>query len=78
MNKQTFYDKIRSSLFHGAISHGQVEGIEAILDECFKQAVQDSRQIAYILATVFHEVGGTMQPIKEIGEGKNRTYGHKV
>lgn len=78
MNKQTFYDKIRVSLFSGALGHGQVEGMEAILNECFTQGVTDPRQIACIMGNIFHEVAGTMQPIEEFGKGKNRTYGHRV
>ncbi len=78
MNRQSFFDEIRISLFHGVLSHDQVEGMEAILDECFTQGVEDPRQIACILGNVFHEVAGTMQPIEEVGKGKNRAYGHRV
>lgn len=55
-----------------------LDGIEAILLECERQGISDLRQIAYILATVKHETGNTMQPVEEIGKGKNRTYGHRV
>jgi len=78
MNYKNFYESIRLSLFKGKISQSQFEGIEALLNECNTQDVTDKRQIAYILATAFHEVAGTMQPIAEFGKGKNRTYGHKV
>ena len=78
MNRQTFFSEIRVSLFGNKLSEGQVEGIEALLDECNIQGVSDNRFIAYILATVYHETGKTMQPIKEIGEGKNMRYGRKI
>ena len=59
-------------------SEKQQEGIDAILNECEAQGVTDLRQIAYILGTVYHEVGGTMQPIEEVGRGRGRKYGHKL
>jgi putative chitinase len=37
--------------------------------------VIDLRWIAYMLATTFHEVAGTWQPIAEYGKGKGREYG---
>jgi len=78
MDRKIFYEKIKDSLFGGKLLQSQVDGIEAILEQCEKQAVTDLRHIAYILGTIFHEVGGTMRPIEEIGKGKNRTYGHRV
>lgn len=38
--------------------------------------VNDQRWAAYMLATVFHEVAGTWQPIAEYGRGKGLKYGH--
>jgi predicted chitinase len=35
----------------------------------------DPRWIAYLLATVFHEVAGTWKPIEEFDKGKGRKYG---
>jgi hypothetical protein len=35
----------------------------------------DLRQLAYILATAFHETARTMQPIAEYGRGRGRAYG---
>jgi len=77
MNRQLFYDKVRDTLFGGKLSQGQVQGMEAILDMA-EGIVTDYRQLAYIMATGYHETDKTMQPIEEYGKGRNRTYGHKV
>lgn len=55
----------------------QVAGMEAILDGAAKIGLRTDH-LAYCLATAFHETAATMQPIEEIGEGRNRTYGHRV
>lgn len=75
MNKEAFYGNIKNSLFHGILSQPQIEGMEAILDA---SAIVSTNELAYILATIYHETAKTMQPIEEYGKGKNRTYGHKV
>lgn len=74
----SFYGAVRKSMFRGKLRQSQVDGLDVIVFECQQQEITDRRQIAYILATVYHEVAGTMQPIEEFGKGKNRTYGHKV
>jgi putative chitinase len=62
-----FYASIKKSLFGGKLKQGQVDGIEIILNECTKQGVGAPEQVAYLLATAFHETAYTMQPIKEFG-----------
>lgn len=52
------------TLFGKELTQLQKEGMTAILNEC-KQL--DNRFTAYILATVFHETGRRMQPVKELG-----------
>ena len=76
--RKTFYDSVRQSLFSGRLTKKQVDGMEAILDEWERRGLTDIRWLAYILATIYHETAGTMQPIEEYGKGKNRTYGYKV
>lgn len=78
IDKAVFYDRIRATLFKGHLTDDQVAGIEALLDACEAFGVTDPRQIAYVLATAYHEVNKTMQPIAEYGHGHNRTYGYKV
>lgn len=67
INRGTFFDKIRLSLFNNHLSDLQVSGIEDVLDYWETLHNDDIRQLAYILATIFHETGETMQPIKERG-----------
>ena len=75
MNKSLFYEQIKDSLFNDKLSQPQVEGMEAILDT---SGIVSTNELAYILATIYHETAKTMQPIEEYGKGRNRTYGHKV
>lgn len=67
MPRAAFYDAVRESPFGGRLSRGQVEGMEIILDEWLGRDHSDSRWLAYMLATVFHETARTMQPIRERG-----------
>lgn len=64
MNRQSFFASIRKNPFNG-LTQAQVDGVDAILDECESQVVTDQRQIAYILATPMIETGGTFEPITE-------------
>jgi len=65
--RKVFFDSVRGSLFGGSLTNTQVEGIEAVLSAWELQEIKPSESIAYSLATVFHETGKTMQPIKERG-----------
>ena len=65
INRTTFFAYARKAPFGGRLSTAQVQGVEALLDACALYAVIDLRWIAYILATAFHETGGTMQPVRE-------------
>lgn len=78
INRKETYEKIKKQFGLKSLSQKQVEGFESIFDEFEKEKLIDNRYLAYILATVWHEVGGTMQPIEEIGKGKNYKYGKRV
>lgn len=68
MNRKAFYDFLRESkiLFpSGKLLQPNVDGINALLDAIEDEGVPDNRQAAYILASVYHETGGYMFPIKE-------------
>ena len=54
INRQQFFKEIRKTLFD-KLSQLQVDGIEAILNECEAQKVADVRHISYIFATAYHE-----------------------
>jgi hypothetical protein len=75
MDRAIFFAKARARLFGGALSQPQVEGLDALLDECAARGLADARCVAYVLATACHETGHAMQPVREIGRGKGRAYG---
>lgn len=77
INKKAFYSNIRS-FFGGSLNRLQVQGVESIIDEFSRRDLSDVRWLAYILATVYHETGKTMQPIEEIGKGAKKDYGKKL
>ncbi|QWY83584.1 lysozyme-like protein [Rhizobium phage RHph_X2_26] len=62
---KTFFTYVRRAPFGGRLETKQVEGINAVLDACEEFNVEDIDFIAYMLATSFHETGGTMQPVEE-------------
>jgi len=51
-------------LFNGSLSNSQFDGVECIIEEA---GDIDKRHLAYILATILHETGKKMQPVKEFG-----------
>jgi putative chitinase len=63
MNKATFYAVIRPH-FGGKLDAKQVQGLDALLDECAAQGA-DLSQAAYIIATAHGETGGRFQPTRE-------------
>jgi len=72
MDKAKFFAGLRardSGLFGTSLSQGQVDGAGRIVDEGQGRATP-LRQLAYILATAYHETAQTMQPIREMGGEK--------
>lgn len=79
INRAFFFQHLHTSLFPKGLNQGQVDGHETILDEWEAgYSDRDDRWLAYMLATVYHEVARTMQPIEEYGKGKGRKYGEKT
>lgn len=64
IDRAAFFAAVRSSLFGGRLKQGQVDGLNVILEEAEKR-LTDPRQIAYVLATAYHETGRTIQPVRE-------------
>lgn len=62
MDLKVFYDTVRPSLFGGKLNGDQVKGMDALIKGYEKM---DSRWIAYVLATVYHETGQKMMPVSE-------------
>lgn len=77
MDKKNFFDEVRKKPFNGRLTQSQVEGMEYILDVWQTEYADKITvpQMAYILATTFHETDATMQPIEEYGKGRRRRYG---
>ena len=53
----------------GSLSQEAVDNINLIVETCEKYGLTYP-QTAYLLATTYHETGGTMKPIKEYGGDK--------
>jgi putative chitinase len=68
-----FFTHTRSSVFRGYLTQSQVEGMNSILDGYEKESGGDNRQLAYIMATTFHETDQAMQPVRE---NNGRPYGN--
>lgn len=75
MNETNLFNAIRA-IGHTSLSQIQVDSVHAILNACTRYGITDHRQIAYILATAYHEA--RLKPVIEIGLGLNRDYGKKL
>ena len=64
MNRQAFFDSLRTGLLGPALDGNEVSGCDAILDAVAGLPVSWA---AYALATAYHETAHTMQPVKEYG-----------
>ncbi|MDR6815275.1 hypothetical protein J2X76_000429 [Neorhizobium sp. 2083] len=74
LDHRVFFDLVRTKLFGGRLTSGQVEGLTAILDGWSARAAQGGNDpLAYVLATAFHETAATMQPVRETLAASDRT-----
>jgi len=67
MDATTFFAYARRAPFGGRLSQGQIDGMSALF-RCWnshKIPAPDKRHLAYIMASVFHETGGRMVPVRE-------------
>ncbi|HEV7434615.1 MAG TPA: peptidoglycan-binding protein [Pseudorhizobium sp.] len=67
MDREAFFAALRrrgSGVFGTSLKQGQVDGITAILDEAGRRGTR-TNDLAYALATVYHETARTMQPVME-------------
>lgn len=76
IDKVQFYKRLREVKLFKTLTQAQVDSMDALLWECEIQGVTDIRQIAYILATPYHECYNPkhpetrITPIKEFGGEK--------
>lgn len=73
LDRAVFFDHVRKPLFGGSLTAEQVQGMDAIFDAC--PAALPTEPLGYCLATTLREAGPSMQPIREIGRGKGKSYG---
>jgi len=73
-NRAAFFAEVRKSLFQGKLTQVEVDNMSLIIDYSLDQRCSP-RELAYILATTFHETAGTMEPIGEYGD---TAYFHKM
>lgn len=70
-NSDTLFTYLRRAPFGGRLTEEQKEGVENIIHHWNHSPMPvgpegaDLRHLAYILATAFHETGGTMAPVRE-------------
>lgn len=57
-----FFDAVRPMFRRGKLSAAQVQGMEAVIEA---GVGMPRSHLAYVLATVFHETGQRMQPVRE-------------
>lgn len=65
LDRNVFFAHIRNGPFPGRLSQSQVDGMNHLLDVWAEFGTDDTRHLAYTLATNFHETGGRMQPVRE-------------
>jgi hypothetical protein len=68
--KQILIDK----LFYGSLPEFQAGPLLTLIDKSLEVGVKDIKQIAYILATAYHE-SNRFKAKEEYGKGKNKRYG---
>lgn len=76
MDKQAFFTAIRRSLFDNKLSVEQVSGIDAIL-AAMENRITNAVQMAYVLATAYHETGRRMIALRE-GFARSDTEARKI
>jgi septal ring factor EnvC (AmiA/AmiB activator) len=64
VDRQRFYSDYRAYLSK-KIKQSQIDGYEAIFNYWDALGIRDIRWLAYILASVYHETGRTMEPVRE-------------
>jgi hypothetical protein len=72
IDRDVYFEKVRSDLFAGAMTQQQVDGQNVIIGLWDYQAtgspMSDLRWLAYLLATVYHECATKMWPVTEYGD----------
>lgn len=64
-------------LFYGSLPAFQHDPIITLIDKCLEVGVSDIKQIAYVLATAYHESVRFKHKV-EIGKGRAHSYGRPI
>lgn len=67
INRVVFANRLKTFGLYQSATTSQLSGCNTIIDEYIGQGYTNVNQLAYILATVYHETGRKMQPVKEGG-----------
>ena len=70
INKIAFANRLKTFGIYQSATTSQVSGCNTIIDAFFELGLNDLNQLAYILATVYHETAKKMQPVTEFGGEK--------
>lgn len=65
IDRDIFFKAVREKPFGGTLSQEQVDGMNIILDAWDRSGLKDTRWLAYMLATAYHETAHSMQPVEE-------------
>ena len=76
INRPQFFASMRP-LFK-RLSQSQVDGLNFLLDAFEQDGGLSVQEMAYMLATAYHETAATMLPIEEYGKGRGRKYGQNI
>jgi predicted chitinase len=63
--EQAEFFRLFQKKFREPLNNKQKQGYQAIFSYWESSPMNDSRRLAYALATAYHETGGEMQPIRE-------------
>jgi hypothetical protein len=80
IDRDIFFDGVRSSLFGGSLTQSQVDGMNYLLEvwETYFEEPNPrdgDKWLSYCMATVYHETGKAMAPVEEYGKGAGYPYG---
>lgn len=71
-----FFASVRADLFSNHLTQPQVDGMKGMADAWnVLFPLESVHEFAYCLATAYHETGRAMQPIEEVGKGRDHSYG---
>jgi predicted chitinase len=66
-DRDTYFETVRDSLFAGTLEQVQVDGQNIVLAVWEYQGGEDTRHLAYMMATIHHECAMRWWPITEYG-----------